>query len=53
MTKHDSHPIIGSLSGPIMALRPGEGIRLSNRSLSNQTTVNVVVWGFLVDELNW
>ncbi|OAV46164.1 hypothetical protein [Lewinella sp. 4G2] len=53
MSNHDTRPIIGSLSSPVMILRGGEQMRFSNRSLSSQTTVNVVVRGFLVDDLDY
>lgn len=45
--------LTGDQSNPLMILRPNERIAIYNNNVASQTTVNVLIHGFLVDELDF
>lgn len=52
-TNHSFPPITGSLTSPLIILRPGERIRIFNNANASQTTLNVAFRGFLVEDLTY
>lgn len=52
-TTHSFPPITGSLTSPLIILRPGENIRIFNNNNASQTTINVAFRGFLVEDLTY
>ncbi|WP_020567655.1 hypothetical protein [Neolewinella persica] len=52
-TNHSFPPISGSLTSPLIILRPGENIRIFNNANISQTTLNVAFRGFLVEDLTY
>jgi hypothetical protein len=52
-TNHSFPPIAGSLTSPLIILRPGENIRIFNNANISQTTLNVSFRGFLVEDLTY
>lgn len=45
--------LTGDQSNPLMILRPNDRIAIYNNNVASQTTVNVVIHGFLVDDLDF
>lgn len=45
--------LTGDQSNPLMILRPNDRIVIFNNNIASQTVVNVLVHGFLVDELDF
>jgi hypothetical protein len=45
--------LTGDQSNPLMILRPDERIAIYNNNLASQTTINVLIHGFLVDALDF
>ncbi|MEW4922497.1 hypothetical protein [Algibacter sp. 2305UL17-15] len=45
--------LTGDQSNPLLILRPGDRIAIYNNNLSSQTTLNVLIHGFLVDKLDF
>lgn len=45
--------LTGDQSNPLMILRPGDRIAIFNNNIASQTTINVLIHGFLVDELDF
>jgi len=52
-TTHSFPPITGSLSSPLIILRPGENVLIFNNINASQTTLNVAFRGFLVEDLEY
>lgn len=52
-TNHSFPPLTGSLTSPLIILRPGESIRIFNNQNTSQTTLNVAFRGFLVEDLTY
>jgi hypothetical protein len=52
-TNYSFPPITGSLTSPLIILRPGERIRIFNNANISQTTLNVAFRGFLVEDLTY
>lgn len=45
--------LTGDQSNPLIILRPNDRIAIYNNNVASQTTVNVLIHGFLVDELDF
>ncbi|CAH8283789.1 hypothetical protein EV196_102637 [Mariniflexile fucanivorans] len=45
--------LTGDQSNPLMILRPGDRITIFNNNLASETTINVLIHGFLVNELDF
>lgn len=45
--------LTGDQSNPLMILRPNDRIAIYNNNVASQTTVNVLIHGFLVNELDF
>lgn len=51
-TNRNMKAVTGDLSNPLLILRPGENVRIFN-NFNSESTVNVNIRGFLVDELDF
>ena len=45
--------LTGDQSNPLLILRPGDRIAIFNNNLASETTINVLIHGFLVDALDF